>query len=301
MLCPGGVPAAGAVPSRDCGIQFQRLQGGNPDAKAETSKAWSLGFVVQPTPQMSFSLDYWDTYISNSISTLGDATVFGDPAKYANLFVRCSQAPADRRNAIGACQIPGGDPIAYVLSDIFQNLGDVDANGFDFQLSWNSGATSAGRFNASWRGTYINKYIFQVEPGGTWHDPVGNWNNLFTSAGTSGSPVIRLQQIVTLGWEKGPFSSLLTYRFKSGYRDQNTQGAPFTSFNNNVVGDYNIFDLSVSYTGVKGLTLTAGVLNLLDKDPPYSNQTARFQARAYDDRFHSPLGRTYQLSAKYEF
>jgi iron complex outermembrane receptor protein len=301
VLCPNGVPGAGAVPSRDCGIQFQRLQGGNPDVKAETSKAWSLGFVLQPSPQMSFSLDYWDTYISNSISTLGDATVFGDPAKYANLFVRCSQAPADRRNAIGACQIPSGDPIAYVLSDIFSNLGDVDANGVDFQLSWNSGATTAGRFNATWRGTYINKYRFQVEPNGTWHDPVGNWNNLFGSAGTSGSPVIRLQHIVMLGWDKGPLSTLLTYRFKSGYRDQNTQGAPFTAFNNNVVGDYNIFDLSVSYTGIKGLTLTAGVLNLLDKDPPYSNQTARFQARAYDDRFHSPLGRTYQMSAKYEF
>jgi iron complex outermembrane recepter protein len=301
VLCPNGVPAAGAVPSRDCGIQFQRLQGGNPDLKPEKSKAWSLGFVLQPSPQMSFSLDYWDNYIRDSVSTLGDATVFADPAKYANLFVRCSQAPADRRNAIGACQIPGGDPIAYVLSDITQNLGDVDVNGFDFQLSWNSGATSAGRFTTTWRGTYINKYLFQVEPRGTWHDPVGNWNNLFSSSGTSGSPVIRLQQIVQLGWEKGPVSTLLTYRFKSGYRDQNTQGAPFTAFNNNTVGDNNIVDLSVTYTGIKGLSLTAGVLNLMDKDPPYSNQTARFQARAYDDRFSSPLGRTYQLSAKYEF
>jgi iron complex outermembrane receptor protein len=235
------------------------------------------------------------------VNQLGDATVFGDPAKYASMFIRCSQAPADRRNAIGACQIPGGDPIAYVTSDIYQNLGDVDTNGVDFQLSWNSGSTPYGRFNASWRGSYINKYLFQVEPGGTWLDPVGNWNNQFVTGGTSGGPVIRLQQVITLGLEKGPWSTQLTYRFMSGYRDQNSQGAPFTAFNNNNVGDLNNFDVSVTYTGVKGLTVSAGVLNLMNRNPPYSNQTARFQARAYDDRYHSPLGRTYTLAAKYEF
>ena len=301
VLCPNGNPAPGAVPSRDCGLQFQRLQGGNPDLKPEKSKAWTLGFVVQPTPQLSFSVDYWDNYIRDSVSTLGDATVFADPTKYANLFVRCSQAPVERRNAIGACQIPGGDPIAYVLSDITQNLGDVDTNGVDFQFNWNSGATEYGRFKASWRGSYINKYLFQVEPKGQWLDPVGNWNSQFVTAGTSGGTVIRLQQVVTLGWDKGPWSTQLTYRYMSRYRDQNTQTAPFTSFNNNIVGDLNNFDINVTYTGIKGLTLAAGILNLTDANPPFSNQTARFQARTYDDRYHSPLGRTYQLSAKYEF
>ena len=52
------------------------------------------------------------------------------------------------------------------------------SSGFDVQASANTNATSVGRFNVSYRGTYIHKYRFQVEPGGTWHDPVGNWNNL---------------------------------------------------------------------------------------------------------------------------
>jgi iron complex outermembrane receptor protein len=52
---------------------------------------------------------------------------------------------------------------------------------------------------------------------------------------------------------------------------------------------------------VKGLVLRAAVLNLLDEDPPFTNQTARFQARAYDDRYHNPLGRTWVLGASYEF
>ncbi len=48
VLCPGGVPAPGAVPSRDCGIQFQQQQGGNQNLTAEESNAYSFGFVLQP-------------------------------------------------------------------------------------------------------------------------------------------------------------------------------------------------------------------------------------------------------------
>ena len=94
---------------------------------------------------------------------------------------------------------------------------------------------------------------------------------------------------------------LVTHRFQRGYRDQNSQGAPFTSFNTRTVADHEVFDVAFSYTGMKNLTLGLGVLNLLNSDPPFSNQTARFQARAYDDRYVNPLGRTWQVSGKYSF
>jgi iron complex outermembrane receptor protein len=208
--------------------------------------------------------------------------------------VRCSQAPAARQQSIGACQTPGGDPLAYIL-DTNQNLGDVQTNGVDIQANWNSGATPMGRFGVSLRGTYVNKYIFQVEPQGTWYNPNGSYSPQF------GGPVIRYQQIIGTTWDQGPWSANLTYRFQKGYTDQNSQGAPFTAFNNRQVQDYGIFDLGVSWSGIKGLTLSAGVLNLLDTDPPFTNQVGRFQARGYDDRFHNPLGRTYKLSARYSF
>lgn len=300
VLCPGGNPTPAAVPSRDCGIQFQRLQGGNDQLQPEKSTAYTLGFVLQPAASFSIGADYWNYKIKDSVSTVGDSSIFADPTKYANLFVRCSQAPADRRNAIGACQIPGGDPIAYVI-DTFQNLGDVETSGVDVQANWNSGATADGRFSIGVRGSYIMTYRFQVEPGGTWYYPLGRWTPQFISSGTSGGPVIRYQQVTTLGWERSNWSVLLTHRFLRGYIDQNSQGAPFTSFNNNRVGDYQVFDLNVSYTGIKGLTLSGGILNLLDNDPPFTNQTARFQARAYDDRYTNPLGLTFQVAAKYDF
>ena len=293
VLCPGGTvnPAAGGIPSRDCGIQFQQLQGGNTQLQPEKSDAWTVGFVFQPTPEVSMSLDYWNYKVTDSISTLGETTIFGDPAKYSSLFVRCSTAPADRRASIGACQIPGGDPLAYIVNTN-QNLGDTKTSGIDLGFSWNGGATEFGKFNFGLNGTYVLEYEFQVEPNGTYYNPVGNFNPQF------GGPVLRYRQVANLGWQMGAWSANLFNTFQTGYSDQNNVPAPY---NDNDVGKQSIYTLSASYSGIKGLTLQAGVINLFNSDPPFSNQTLRFQARAYDDRFSNPLGRTWQLAARYSF
>jgi iron complex outermembrane receptor protein len=294
VLCPNGVvnTAAGGIAARDCNIQFQQLQGGNDQLTPEESDAWTIGFVFQPTPQWSFGVDYWSYTVTNNISVIGETAIFADPAKYGNLFVRCSAAPPARTATIPGCaQVPPGDPLAYIINTNL-NLGDTETTGFDFQINWNPSATPYGRFSLNWRGTYVTKYEFQIEPQGTWYNPVGNYSAQF------GGPVIRFQQVATLGWEMNAWNAALTYRHSSGYKDQNNVPAPW---NNNTVGDYGIFDLSVGYTGVKGLNLRLGVLNVADTDPPFSNQVSRFQSRGYDDRFHNPLGRTWTLAAKYEF
>jgi iron complex outermembrane receptor protein len=297
VLCPGGVPGAGAIPARDCGLQFQQLQGGNAGLTAEESKAWSLGIIVEPTRNLTLGLDYWSYKITDSISTIGEQTIFSDPAKYAGLYVRCSQATAAQQAALGACQNPGAvDPLAYVINT-FLNLGDVKTSGIDLSATLNSGPTSLGRFSAVYRGTYVTKYEFQVEPGGTFFNPVGRYVAQFAG------PVIRYQQVINVKWDVGPWSTLITNKYLNGYIDQNSQGAPFNvaPFNTNRVREYSVFDLSVSYSGFKNTTLQAGILNVFDQDPPFTNQVGRFQARGYDDRFANPLGRTYQVSARYDF
>jgi iron complex outermembrane recepter protein len=298
LLCPGGVVAANGIALQDCGIQFQRLTGGNDKLQPETSKAWNIGVVVQPLPSLTVGLDFWHYLIQDSVATLGEQTIFGDPVKYADLYVRCSLAPAARRVTLGACQNPvaGRDALAYIL-ETNQNLGDTKTEGVDISVSWNSGATSMGRFNASLRGSYTRKYEFQVEPDSRWFDPLGNYSPQF------GGPVIRYTQVVRLNWDLASWGLSLGNRHISGYRDQNTNPAPFNRapFNTNEVGSYNVSDASVTWRGIKGLTLSLGIENLLDQDPPFTNQIGRFQARAYDDRFHNPLGRAYRMSARYEF
>ena len=80
-------------------------------------------------------------------------------------------------------------------------------------------------------------------------------------------------------------------RFKSGYTDQNEI---------DTVGSYSVFDLSATWTGIKNLTVTAGINNLFDTDPPRSVQNNTFQ-RGFDPRFTDPIGRAFMFRAAYKF
>ena len=63
---------------------------------------------------------------------------------------------------------------------------------------------------------------------------------------------------------------------------------------------YTLVDLSASYKFNKMTSLTIGVKNLFDKDPPFSNQSNRSQ-RGYDPRYTDPLGRALFVRAAYGF
>ena len=114
-----------------------------------------------------------------------------------------------------------------------------------------------------------------------------------------GFPAFRWQHVVMAGWNTGPWSVNLFNRLKSSYWDQNLPefGAPYDE---NTVGGYSVWDLSGTWQGFKGLTVTGGVLNLFDEKAPFSNQGATFQV-GYDPRFSNPIGRQYFVRLGYEF
>ncbi|MBW8890823.1 MAG: TonB-dependent receptor, partial [Burkholderiales bacterium] len=66
------------------------------------------------------------------------------------------------------------------------------------------------------------------------------------------------------------------------------------------VNSYTLVDLSGTYKFTKLSSLTIGVKNLFDKDPPFSNQSSRSQ-RGYDPRYTDPLGRSLFVRAAYGF
>jgi iron complex outermembrane recepter protein len=295
-LCPGGVPLPNVPESVVCGQQvLQRNVGPIPAGlgakflEPEKSKAFSLGVVVEPMPSLSFTVDYFQLKIDNLINGLPEQEVFGSASKYASRFVRCSavaagQVPGVDFTDIDACTNLSAtlDPIAFINTPT-ENLGSLKVNGVDLGFNWRSPAMSFGRIDVNLDGTYLTKYRYQRERGGTFINAVGRYSD--------NAPVFRWQHVLSATWTSGAWNATLAQRYKSGYRDQGDE---------NDVDSYALHDLSVSYTGVKGLTLTVGVNNVFDKDPPRSVQVTTFQ-RGYDPRFTDPLGRTFVLRAAYRF
>ena len=70
-----------------------------------------------------------------------------------------------------------------------------------------------------------------------------------------------------------------------------------------VVKPYTAYNLTFSYTGIKNLTLGAGVKNLLDQDPPFANSydTNTGSGSSWEARVADPRGRSFLVSAEYKF
>ena len=181
-----------------------------------------------------------------------------------------------------------GNGIAYITT-LTDNLGGVKTNGLDFNADYALNAGDLGRFNFSWSGTWVHQYLYQRSESDPFVENVGAY--------VDSSPVFRWQHVLGVGWKRGPFAAQWNTRYKTGYTDANTSVDP-EFFNR--VGSYAVHDVSLTYTGVKNLTLTAGIKNLLNTKPPFSNQETVFQ-KGYDPRYADALGRTYALRASYSF
>jgi iron complex outermembrane receptor protein len=60
---------------------------------------------------------------------------------------------------------------------------------------------------------------------------------------------------------------------------------------------YSVWNLTASYKGFKHITLTAGVSNLFDTEPPVTNSNST----AYANNIASPIGRAFNARMSYEF
>jgi len=290
ILCPGGVVAPGGIEARDCGQQTQRLVGGNTALKPEKSKTFSLGVAFEPIKDLTVSADYFNIKLTKQISGFPEQAIYEDPVKYASRFVRCNQLSPNVQDNYAGCQADyaNGKGIAYILA-LTDNLGSVKTNGLDFNADYALNAGDLGRFNFSWSGTWVHKYLYQRSEADPFVENVGAY--------VDSSPVFRWQHVLGVSWKRGPFAAQWNTRYKTGYRDANTSVEP-EFFNR--VGSYALHDVSFTYTGVKNLTLTAGIKNLLNTKPPFSNQETVFQ-KGYDPRYTDALGRTWTLRASYNF
>jgi iron complex outermembrane receptor protein len=112
----------------------------------------------------------------------------------------------------------------------------------------------------------------------------------------------------------GDWLNTFAMNFKSGYRDAeyefaellDANGAPTGTFETVQlkVDSFVTFDWQTQWQTTQQLSLTAGVLNVFNKDPPLSLATSglgKGQNFGYDDRYYDPRGRTFYLDARFSF
>jgi iron complex outermembrane receptor protein len=142
---------------------------------------------------------------------------------------------------------------------------------------------AAGNFSVALLGTYVLQFDTQIN--GVDVSLLGN--------ATDGTPVPRWRSTLTLDWVRGAWGATLAWLYSSGYNEPLVSEVPRVR----EVGAAQSWDLQARYTGFAGWQLAAGIRNLLDQQPPFS-QTTSFQF-GFNPQVASPLGRVFYLRAGY--
>lgn len=266
------------------GIQVPSVTGGNPDLKPERSRQRSLGIVVAPVQNFSFSVDMFQVRIDDILAQPSTQEVVsqfraGDPA-YAGLVTL------------------NGTGDVSLVKVIFANTGQATVRGADVWAGFREDF-SVGRLDLTFNGTYMDKFD-QTSPGGALSHKVGT---IVDAAGNpvlgadGGGVVLRWKYKLTGTWTQGPVAATLGLNFAKGYE----AGHRAEDDERNFIPDSYIYDASVAFKGVKNLTLRFGVNNLFDKDPPiFTPVSNQFQA-GYDITQYNPRARFVYLTAGYKF
>lgn len=272
--------------SLDCQLQFNSLTGGNPALKPEKSTQWSVGGVWEPVAGNSIGLDYWNITVNDVVGTLGESTIFNNFAQWeaAGVIVRYPVDPTTPN-------LPGR--INYLLQTNL-NIQKFKVNGLDVNVNLRFPKLDWGQFSAYLNGTYY----------ANWEQTDLNTGQLTNYAGqsTGGVAVVqagvgfpgslpRWKHQAAVNWDYGPWKATLVNNFIYSYQDDG---------GTREVGTYSLWDISGSYSGFKHFTLSAGIKNLIDTNPPFSIQGQAFQV-GYDPTYADPRGRFYWGAIKFSW
>ena len=271
--------------------QYDQFAGGNANLQPEKSVQGTLGVRFEPMRELSMGVDLWHVGINNSFGQITEQTVFKNPTKYLNSFTT---------------KLDIGTGITYLafLADN-KNLGNYYATGLDFDITGRA-KTPVGDLTSQLNLTYMVREDQQLLKDGQYFTAIGNNN------ADLGVVTFRYQGRWANTLRVGGWNHTLGVSFKSGYTDVEktvdvldaTGTATSSEKIKLTIGNYTTLDWQTRWEAMKNLSLTVGVLNLLDQSPPFSLATSgsnKGQQFGYDNRYYDPRGRTYYGNVSLKF
>lgn len=266
-----------ATPAEPCTIPVggTELQLPGSQLKPEKSKSFTLGVVLEPTPQVNVSVDYYDIRITNQIVSVGlfgqsqidNPTAYGTKLYRVNSPTTANAAPTDANDTI----LYGTYP--------FINLGQTRTNGFDVDLRLRFDGGATGKWTPQFQWSRMLHYTIDRE--GTVYELAGTHGPSFVSTNT-GTP--RDRASVALTWAQGPWEVTGTWNHISSFAVTDSSyampdcasalslifpnGLPRTGSPLCKVGSFGTLNLSARYQLSRQLTLRGSVSNLLDRKAP---------------------------------
>lgn len=250
-----------------CGRPAYEVSGGNAELKPEKGKTWNLGLVYDVGP-LSGTLDWWKIRIDDAIATptIMQALQAGKFAQQAdgNLFVYAN----------------------------LQNYATMESSGIDMDSRLRLADVAGGNVTVKNTATYYLEIRRKNGAGGDWEYVLD----------TYASP--RFRNVFRISYESPLWTATIAHKYVGGFRDieDYPTGSNPTDSSVGSVDSFEQIDVAAGYKGVKDWTLTGGIQNLLDEEPPFSLQNAmsnRYSQMGFAEMY-SNRGRFYYLTAEYK-
>jgi iron complex outermembrane recepter protein len=263
-------------------IQPNTVIGGRPDLSPETAKQFNIGFVVQPTPAISFNVDYWQIRRDDRINILSLTQLTQNYASFQRNFVR------------------DGSGRIVLVDQRWVNTGGQETKGVEFGARINT-KVGSGDLAIAMDGTYLisrKSKLLSTDPFGD--NEVGNWT-------LDGDVPVRWKHNLSFNYTQGAWGASLTQSYTAGYVDRVAPGVEngtVTPVNYNPkVKPWVSYDVGVRYTGIKNLEINFNIKNLLNTAPPFSAayDSDSGAGSSWEPRIADPRGRSFRLAATYRF
>ena len=233
--------------------QLSARSSGNSALTAETSDSWSAGLVWSPAfaqnagwiEGLTASIDFYDVQIDEAIQGRSPGDVINLCANTLDPFF-CDSVPRTTSGRVG------------VVDNQLQNIGSIEASGFDLAVNYLSPETGIGQFNVVLNATHLEEYIE------TTANPVGPPSVTdFTGRHTDETfqrAFPEWRATTSVDWTKDRWSANLAFRWVDDLildSGSNLDSAVFT-------------DLQVRYNPTfadEAITIAIGFNNLFDEDP----------------------------------
>jgi iron complex outermembrane recepter protein len=288
---PAGTTNPGSIPS---------VISANPNLVPEESRSFTMGFVFNPVPELDFVVDTWYFHRKNEVRVKRGVDVMdelnSDPARYASSVLR------DPNPATWLPGVPNSGPIV-VLFRPYGNYQWTKTAGMDVEMNYRLPATSYGRFSVRLQGSYTQRFDVRILADG----PISRW------VGTSNSDIPKFRGQAQVNWVGENWSGFLRRNHADKVSVANTEAcangtaATNTAAANVILRDAGLcgaggdetVDLGLTYRGIKNLTLSATVLNVMND---YGRSNGIPSVITYwDPGLPGQLGRRFRLNLEYAF